>query len=156
MVRMGTTSVYVDLDLCEELEEKGFTISQLANSALKIIGTEDFDDVAVEMRLTALDEQICEIEAYVTQLKSQLEWKEKQLEFLREQRETTITDWQLARDTVMVTRYVKSINQIIIACGYDKEMVEEMAAKHLEKLLRVNPTFNLERHIARFKKIMSS
>lgn len=154
MGKMSTSSVYIESELIEQLTKKGLSLSQVAQTAVKLVLSDDFEDIAVEMRMTMLDDRIRKLEVDLSELNFQVEVKMKQLEYMKKEREKTEVEWKKARQTAVLTRYVRSLNQVIIASGYDQSLVKEMAGDTIQKILKVNPTFDLEKHITRFKKAM--
>ena len=154
MGKMSTSSVYIESELIEQLAKKGLSLSQVAQAAVKLVLSDDFEDIAVEMRMSMLDDRIRKLEVDLSELNFQVEVKMKQLEYMKKERERTEVEWKKARQTAVLTRYVRSLNQVIIASGYDQSLVKEMAGDTIQKILNVNPTFDLEKHIIRFKKAM--
>ncbi len=154
MGKMTTSSVYIESDLVEQLAKKGLSLSQVAQAAVKLVLSDDFEDIAVEMRMSMLDDRIRKLKVDLTELNFQVEVKKKQLEYMEKERERTEVEWKKARQTAVLTRYIRSLNQVIIASGYDPSLVKEMAGDTIQKILKVNPTFDLEKHIIRFKKAM--
>ena len=154
MGKMSTSSVYIESELIEQLAKKGLSLSQVAQAAVKLVLSDDFEDIAVEMRMSMLDDRIRKLEVDLSELNFQVEVKMKQLEYMKKEREQTEVEWKKARQTAVLTKYVRSLNQVIIASGYDQSLVKEMAGNTIQKILKVNPTFELEKHIIRFKKAM--
>lgn len=155
MSRMGTTSVYVDLDKAEEIGKKGFTVSQVVQTAMNLVLSDDFEDINVELRLKDLNDHIEKVKVEIAECEVKLELKRTLLERFTEQKETIENEWEAAKDTVVLAKHVRSLNQVIIASGYDVEVVRETAHELLEKIVEVNPQFDLDRHVKRFKDIMS-
>jgi len=156
MGKMVTSSVYVDSEKVEQITSKGFSLSQICQTALKLVVSDDFEDLSVELRLIDLTEKITKTNREIQELEYDIKRKKKLMEMLVKEQTETTTEWHKARDTVVLAKYMRSLNQITIACGYDLAMVEDMAGSQLEKIRNVNPSFNLEKHIQRFKKTMSS
>lgn len=154
MGKMTTSSVYIESELVEQLAKKGLSLSQVTQAAVKLVLSDDFEDIAVEMRMSMLDDRIRKLKVDLAELNFQVEVKMKQLEYMEKERERTEVEWKKARQTAVLTRYIRSLNQVIIASGYDPSLVKEMAGDTIQKILKVNPTFDLEKHITRFKKAM--
>ena len=127
MGKMSTSSVYIESELVEQLAKKGLSLSQVAQAAVKLVLSDDFEDIAVEMRMSMLDDRIRKLEVDLSELNFQVEVKMKQLEYMKKERERTEVEWKKARQTAVLTRYVRSLNQVIIASGYDQSLVKEMA-----------------------------
>ena len=119
MGKMTTSSVYIESDLVEQLAKKGLSLSQVTQAAVKLVLSDDFEDIAVEMRMSMLDDRIRKLKVDLTELNFQVEVKKKQLEYMEKERERTEVEWKKARQTAVLTRYVRSLNQVIIASGYD-------------------------------------
>lgn len=156
MVRMGTSSVYIDLDKAEELSKKGLTVSMITQAAISLALTDDFEDLAVEMRLDELDNKIEKLRVEIAGYGMKLEVKQELLERYTSQKNELIAEREEARDTVILAKYIRSLNQVIIASGYDESIVEETAGDLITKIVKVNPHFSLTSHVKRFKRIMDS
>lgn len=156
MARMGTSSVYIDLDKAEELSKKGLTVSMITQAAISLALTDDFEDLAVEMRLDELDSKIEKLRVEIAGYGMKLEVKQELLERFTSQKSELIAEREEARDTVILAKYIRSLNQVIIASGYDETIVEETAGDLISKIVRVNPHFSLTSHVQRFKRIMDS
>lgn len=156
MVRKGyTTSVYVNRDQVERLRDLGLDLSGVTNKALEIIDSDEFADVAVEMRLKINEDLIGSTREEILRLETRLVHLRQRLTTAVERQTEIKTEWEITKRTVILSRYMYQLNLAIIAANYDTVTISESAKQIIEKIVEINPQFQLDAHVTGFRKEMS-
>jgi hypothetical protein len=155
MVRKGTTSVYVDREKVERIKNMGLDLSNITTKALDIIDSDEFADIAVEMRLKINDDVINTTREEILRLETRLTYLRQRLENSIAKRTDILNEYEVTKKTVMLSRYMYQLNLAIIAAQYDLITVRESAKEVVEKIVTINPMFQLDVHITNFRKEMN-
>lgn len=155
MVRKGTTSIYADLDKVKRIKELGLDLSSVAGKALDIIDSDEFADIAVEMRLKINDDVINSTQEEILRLETRLTYLRDRLETSIRRREEIRGEWENTKRTVILSRYMYQLNLAIIAAQYDLITIRESAKEVIDKIVEINPMFKIEVHVEGFRKEMS-
>lgn len=156
MTRRGaTTSVYVNPDQVQRIREMGLDLSSITNKALDIIDSDEFADLAVEMRLKLNEDLINTTREEILRLETRLIHLRQRLTNAIEKQTDIQVEWERTKQTVMLSRYMYQLNMAIIAADYDTVTVSESAKQIIEKVVEINPQFQLDVHVKGFRSAMS-
>lgn len=150
-----TTSVYVDPDQVKRIQDMGLDLTTITNKALEIVDSDDFADVAVEMRLRIVDDVINSTKEEILRTEIRLGHLKERLTTTLVKRETILVDWETTKKTVMLSRYMYQLNLATIAAQYDTVTVKESAKDIIERIREINPLFDIEIHVKGFQKEMN-
>lgn len=155
MVQKGRTTVYVDMEKAQRIKEDlGIDLSKLASQALDIADSDLFGDIAVELRTKITDELIIETEDEIKKTEARLVMLQQRLLEANIKKEKIHFEWQRTKNSIMYSRMLYQLNQVIIAAKYDIHATRVAAPDVLKEILEISPLFNLEIHIAELKKEM--
>jgi hypothetical protein len=155
MVQKGRTTVYVDMEKAQRIKEDlGIDLSKLASQALDIADSDLFGDIAVELRTKITNELIVETEDEIKKTESRLLLLQQRLVEAQGKRDRIQFEYQRTKKSIMYSRMVYQLNQVVIAAKYDVNATRIAAPEILKDILEVSPLFNLEVHIIEFKKDM--
>lgn len=155
MVQKGRTTVYVDMDKAQRIKEDlGIDLSKLTSQALDIADSDLFGDIAVELRTKITDELIVETEDEIKKVQSRLVLLNQRLLEAQVKREKIHFEYERTKKSIMYSRMLYQLNQVIIAAKYDINAVRTSALEILKDILEISPLFNLEVHIKELKKEM--
>lgn len=150
------SSVYIHGDKLEALKEKGYeSFNAIVNKTIDILLSEEFEDLAVEMKKNKIIEMIDEVNRDLVALKLREQSLMAERERLTRWRDTIQEEWDYTKNTVILSGYIKNLGRVIIACDYNEINVREAAQHLLDNITTLNPQFDLAKHIARLKDIMS-
>lgn len=155
MVRKGTTSVYVDKDQVERIKGMGLDLTSITNKALEIVDSDEFADVAVEMRLKINEDVINQTREEILRLETRLGYLRQRLETSTVRQTEILTEWETTKKTVMLSRYMYQLNMAIIAAQYDVITIKESAKDVIGKIIEINPMFQIDVHVTGFRKEMN-
>jgi hypothetical protein len=156
MVQKGRTSVYIDLDQARRVKEDlGIELSRLTSQALDIADSDIFGDIAVGLRIKITEELIAETENELMLLERRQIVLQNRLQEAIQRKETIRTEWQRVQNSVMLSRHIYQLNQVIIASRYDIPTIRVAGAEFISKIEILSPLWNLEIHVREFKKEMS-
>lgn len=155
MVRKGTTSVYVDQEQVKRIRDMGLDLTSITNKALDIVDSDEFADIAVEMRLKLNEDLINSTREEILRLETRLIHLRQRLSGAIDKQTEIRVEWEQTKQTVMLSRYMYQLNLAIIAANYDIVTVGESAKQIVEKIVEINPQFTLSVHIEGFRKVMS-
>lgn len=150
----GRTSLYLDLDLIDQLIKDGWNVSALMSEALDIVCSPDWEDMRVMMRINLMEKRREEIKNDLSALRNRTAALELEDTRLSESIVSTKSDWEIAKRTTRLSGYIKSLNQIIIATLYHIPEIEETAKDILPRIKELNPDFDLLTHIDRLRTVM--
>ncbi len=150
-----TTSVYVSDEKIDLINQKGINLSQVVETTLDTILSDDFDDLDISMRLRYNEDEILKLKQDVATLTAQIDIKRLRLNYLIDDNEKMQREWEESKQTVRLARLTRQLNKIIIASGYCEYDVKVSADTILTRICEANPHFELTAHIERFKKIMN-
>jgi hypothetical protein len=155
MVQKGRTTVYVDMEKAQRIKEDlGIDLSKLTSQALDIADSDLFGDLAVDLRTKITNELIVETEDEIKKVQDRLVMLNQRLVEAKDKKERIVIEWQRTKKSVMYSRMLYQLNQVIIAAKYDITAVRVAAPDVMDDILIVSPLFNLEVHIAMLKKEM--
>jgi len=155
MVQKGRTTVYVDMEKAQRIKEDlGIDLSKLASQALDIADSDLFGDIAVELRTKITNELIVETEDEIKKTESRLLLLQQRLVEAQGKRDRIQFEYQRTKKSIMYSRMLYQLNQVVIAAKYDVNATRIAAPEILKDILEVSPLFNLEVHIIEFKKDM--
>jgi len=155
MVQKGRTTVYVDMEKAQRIKEDlGIDLSKLASQALDIADSDLFGDIAVELRTKITNELIVETEDEIKKTESRLLLLQQRLVEAQGKRDRIQFEYQRTKKSIMYSRMVYQLNQVVIAAKYDVNATRIAAPEILKDILEVSPLFNLEVHIIELKKEM--
>jgi len=155
MVQKGRSTVYVDLDQAERVTQNtGIRLSELTSQALEIADSEVFGDLAVGLRIKLTEDLIAETEDELTRLQRREAVLQKRLQENRDKIVTIQEEWNKVKTSVMLSRQVYQLNQVIIAGHYDIPTIQVSGAEYVEGIKKLSPLWELEVHVKAFKKQM--
>jgi len=155
MVQKGRTTVWVDLALAERVEEDlGIKLSALASQALEIADSDIFGDVAVGLRTRIVEDTISETENELMLLERRKIILEARLVAARLRKDNIAQEWLQVKNSVMLSRYVYQLNQVIISSRYDIPTIQVAGIEYIQKIQELNPLWSLDIHVAAFRKEM--
>lgn len=150
------TTVYVSEEFTTQLRDRGFVLSQIAESAFEIAAGTDFEDLAVKMRLDTINNDIEETKKRLVSYRVSMAADEARLVELEATKSSTSSEWEYAKKVARTTALMRQINQIIWAADYDEELIKEKGGEFISKLLTYNPNFDLPKHIIKLRKLLST
>jgi hypothetical protein len=150
----GRTTLYLDKELIGKLIEDGWNVSALVSEALELVYSPDWEDMRILTKINIMENRKEEIEKELKILTLRTEALRVEDERLARNIDDTKTEWELTKRTTRLSGYITSLNHIIIVSMYDIEEIKSSAKDILDKIYELNPDFDLESHIMRFKTVM--
>lgn len=150
-----TTSVYVDQAQVERIKGMGLDLTSITNKALEIVDSDEFADIAVEMRLKINEDVINQTREEILRLETRLGYLRQRLDGAVGKRDEIRIEWEATKKTVMLSRYMYQLNLSIISAEYDTVTIKESAKPIIEKIVEINPMFDIAIHVTNFKKEMN-
>jgi len=150
-----TTSVYVDQDQVERIKGMGLDLTSITNKALEIVDSDEFADIAVEMRLKINEDVINQTRDEILRMETRLIYLKQRYDNAVAKKDEIRDEWEVTKKTVMLSRYMYQLNLATIAANYDAVTVKESAKDTIERIVEINPLFDLNIHIKGFQKEMN-
>lgn len=147
----GQWTGYIDYDKIDKIKEMGFVPSQVIDSALSVILSNDFDDVALKLKIEWIEQSIEEAEELQRRLQLKLISTRERIEEMTREREEMKSTYQHVTTVVKLQTLMKSLNQLIIINQYDAFVIEKDNKQLIDDIHKLNPTFSLESHVRRFE-----
>lgn len=149
------TCISIDSELHDRIKDN-WNVSALAQMAIEIVLSTEFEDVATAMKVRHLEEEIDNLEGEARDARVRVERATQRRDELIKIRDRTIQDFERAKVTSRLSSLIKSLSRIAIVYEYDEAEVRENAQDVLDSIMILNPGFNLTKHLDRLKNIMDS
>lgn len=150
-----STCITIDSELHDKIKGD-WNVSALAQMAMEIVLSTEFEDVATAMKVRHLEEEIDRFEAEARDAKIRYDRAIQRKIELTQIRDMTVQDFERMKVTSRLSSLIKSLSRIAIIHEYDEQAVRDNAEEILNNVMLLNPQFNLARHLERLKTIMDS
>lgn len=153
MVKKAVT-LYLEEDLIASMKERNYNISFLCNEALRVYTDENFNDVEVAAKLSAIDAVILDL--MVAAEKKNLEYQASlgKVEAMKKRREIIKQEYLEAQKTLRVSRMIRELNSNIIASDFNTDTVSVSCKQLIRNIEEMSEYFNLETHVKRLRNVL--
>ncbi len=151
----GTVTLYADQQKVENLRKLGYSVGVIFDSAMDVVLSKEFDDLNIGLRLAEIDSRILEIRDDLKELNTRRKVLDDMLGLLESSREQLKRDYAVHVKTAKLARMMSEFNKITIAADYDVGIVKDSAGELISRIQAINPNFDPDNQIRRFKDVMS-
>lgn len=153
VITMGKKSVtiYIEDELIDEARNRNYNISFLVNETLKLYLNENFNEIEIAARLSAIDAILLDMKVDVNRRQLEYQAAVDKYDRLLKRRNNMEEEFMEAQRTLRLSRIIRELNSIIIACDFDIKVIEESCNELTRRISELSPYFNLEKHVARLK-----
>lgn len=158
MTQKGRTTVYIDKEQAARVKnEYGLDTSTLTSQALDIVESNEFSDLALELRLKLLDNVITETTTKLTEAQNVVLSLNKRLEGLQVKRSELIQNYESNKRGILLSKLTYNLNNMIIRSQYDIPTIlgNSEAVAVIEQIKAASPLWQLEVHVKDLKANMS-
>jgi hypothetical protein len=148
------TTVSVDHKVIDQLHDLGLTLSGFTQFAVDALLTEGFDDFTQSLKIKMIERELEGIEEEILTINNRLKYLQGKQELYNSLRELALDSIEVSRITNAITTIMKKINQTLIVNDYDKGIVMSKHEEDIKLIKELNPEFDIDIHIERFKRLM--
>lgn len=148
-------NIYVDEEIVDAMKERKYNISFLFNETMKLYINENYDEIEIAARLSALDEILRNMKVDVDRKYLEYEAELGKYNAVLERRTTMHEEFIEAQRTLRLSRIIRELNSVIISCEFDVDVIKESCSDMVKRIRDMSPYFNLEKHVARLKNTLS-
>lgn len=155
--KKGRRTLWCDIGKLKELEDRGFgSVSDVIDRIADTLLSEEYDDIATQLRLQILDNKIYETRVKLAEFRLAIAASEHDIVEFERMKVDTIKQWEYTKNTVRRTQHIKRLNRVIVAGEYDIHVVQETGKEIISNIMEIDPEFNLQAHVSRLKSILKS
>jgi hypothetical protein len=116
--------------------------------------SDETKDITLTLQLNQIEAAIEQINATKRSAEQTIEDCVKQITFLEERRGNLKKNFQYSKELRVRNTYYNEFNGICITCDFDLEEVLKKGATLIAKIKLIDPTFNPEARLKRYKLLM--
>jgi uncharacterized coiled-coil protein SlyX len=150
-----TVTLYVDEELISVMKERNYNVSFLFNETMKLYVDENYGEIEIAARLSALDEIIRDKQINIDKMRLEYEAEVHKLNDIKNRRQTMHDEFMEAQRTLRLSKVIRELNSVIVSCEFDVDVVRSASESMLKRIEDLSPYFNLEKHVARLKNTLS-
>lgn len=150
-----TITLYVDEELVSVMKERKYNVSFLFNETMKLYIDENYGEIEIAARLSALDEIIRDKQVDIDKMRLEYEAEIHKLNDIKNRRQAMYEEFMEAQRTLRLSKVIRELNSVIVACEFDVDVVRSASESMLKRIEDLSPYFNLEKHVARLKNTLS-
>jgi hypothetical protein len=133
---------------------KHYSISKILDTVLAEYVSDENQDITTMIRKTMLGSQIAEIERDLKVVESKKHNMEIYLKFLKEKRDLLDEEVKRNKEISLLYKYHNVFRRICIAAKFDIEEIKEKGGDTIAMIRLIDPTFNVNRFVTRYKALL--
>ena len=149
MVQKGRATLYIDRDQAARInKELGLAPSELMSQAMNVVESNEFGDMAYELKSKLLDDLIATATKDLGIAQASVEAMNKRLGDLTQKKADLDEQYAINKQGIMLSRLVYNLNSMIIAARYNIPTLlgNPRATETIDKIKEVSPLWQLEAH----------